>query len=86
VFLTASAAERADRRHRELTKAGIRTTKDRLTKDQIRRDRLDSTRAVSPLAPARDAHLIDSTRRTARDVVAEIVALAKEAGRGRRRR
>ena len=86
VFLTATAAERAGRRHRELTGAGVRVSRDRLRKEQSRRDRLDSTRAVSPLAPARDAHLIDSTGRTPSEVVAEIVSLAEEASRGRKRR
>lgn len=86
VYLTASVAERADRRHRELSKAGVRMTKGRLKKDQIRRDRHDSTRTASPLTRARDAHVIDSTGRTAASVVAEVVALAGEASRGRRRR
>jgi cytidylate kinase len=86
VYLTASVAERADRRHRELSKAGVRMTKGSLKEDQIRRDRHDSTRVASPLIRARDAHLIDSTGRTAANVVAEVVALAEEASRGRRRR
>jgi cytidylate kinase len=86
VFLTASAAERAVRRHRELTEAGVRLSRDRLRKEQSRRDRLDSTRAISPLTPARDAHLIDSTGRTPSDVVGEIVSLVEEAGRGGKRR
>lgn len=86
VYLTASVAERADRRHRELSKAGVRMPKGSLKKDQIRRDRHDSTRAASPLTRARDAHVIDSTGRTAANVVAEVAALAEEASRGRRRR
>ncbi len=85
VFLTASQAERADRRHRQLAKSGMRISKDRLKKDQVRRDRLDSTRAASPLKPARDARLIDSTGRTPAQVVAEIVALAEGASGDRRR-
>jgi CMP/dCMP kinase len=86
VYLTASVTERADRRHRELSKGGVRMTKGSLKKDQIRRDRRDSTRAASPLTRARDAHVIDSTGRTPANVVAEVVALAEEASRGRRRR
>ena len=86
VYLTASVDERAHRRHRELSKAGITMTKGSLKKDQIRRDRHDSSRAASPLTQARDAHVIDSTGRTPANVVAEVVALAEEASRGRRRR
>lgn len=85
VFLTASETERADRRHRQLAKSGVRMSKDRLKKDQLRRDRLDSTRAASPLKPARDATLIDSTGKTPAQVVAQIVALAEGATGGRRR-
>ncbi|MGH2795267.1 MAG: (d)CMP kinase [Actinomycetota bacterium] len=84
VFLTASETERADRRHRQLARSGVAMSKDQLKKDQVRRDRLDSTRAVSPLTPARDAHVIDSTTRTPSQVVDEIVALAEGASRARR--
>ena len=85
VFLTASESERADRRYRQLAKSGVRISKQGLKKDQVRRDRLDSSRAASPLTPARDAILIDSTGRTPAQVVAEIVALAEGAPGGRRR-
>lgn len=80
VFLTASPAERAARRHLELTGRGVRMSKKRLLAEQARRDRLDSTRSVSPLVAAKDAHHIDSTGRSARDVVREIVALARKKG------
>lgn len=86
VFLTASASERAHRRHRELTRTGVRVSRGHLEKEQGRRDRIDSTRAISPLVPARDAHLIDSTGRTPVQVVGEIVGLAREAAREPRRR
>lgn len=84
VFLTASTAERARRRHRELARAGVRVDYRTLQRELRRRDALDSTRPASPLVPARDAHVIDSTGRTAREVVAEIVRLARVAQRGRR--
>lgn len=77
VFLTASAAERARRRHVELaregTQVGLRTLRGQIA----RRDALDSTRAASPLAPARDARVLDSTRLTPREVIDEIVRMAR---------
>jgi cytidylate kinase len=94
VFLTASTTERARRRHRELTDAGVKVSLPKLRKEQARRDALDSTRPVSPLVPAADAVKIDSTGKTPRQTVAEVVRLvrsrsdAKErtgrAGAGRR--
>ena len=77
VFLTASPAERARRRHRELSTSGVRVSYASLKRDQSRRDSLDSTRAASPLVPAEDAVIVDSTGKTARQVVQEIVRLAR---------
>jgi cytidylate kinase len=81
VFLTAAAAERARRRHRELTENGVRVSYERLKRELKRRDALDATRAVSPLVPADDALIVDSTGKTPRAVVAEIVKLARDGSR-----
>jgi cytidylate kinase len=63
VYLTASDAERARRRTEERG-------------DSVaRRDRLDERRATSPLRPAEDAHVLDTTDRAVEDVVAEILGL-----------
>ena len=70
VFLTASDEERARRRQRDEEAAerlvGIEHVREEL-------DRLDSTRAVSPLRPAHDALIVDTTTRSVDDVVDEIV-------------
>ncbi|MFY9586353.1 MAG: (d)CMP kinase [Actinomycetota bacterium] len=76
VFLVASAGERARRRHKELTAKGIRVSFERLKKELLRRDRLDTRRPISPLVPAKDAVVIDSTEKSPRQVVAEIARLA----------
>ncbi|MFV8817100.1 (d)CMP kinase [Haliea sp. E17] len=60
-FLTASAAERAERRYKQLISKGESVTLARLLQDIEERDQRDSTRAVSPLVPAEDAIVIDST-------------------------
>ena len=74
VFLTASDEERARRRHRDEAAAARRADVDAVREALARRDALDSGRAMSPLRPADDALVIDTTGRTVDDVVLEIVA------------
>ena len=62
VYLTASAEERARRRHDE-DPEGV-----------ARRDRIDSTRDASPLREAEDAHRLDTTGRSVQDVVEEVLS------------
>jgi cytidylate kinase len=80
VFLTASIDERARRRHRELASHGHEVSLASLRREIAERDRLDSTRAHSPLKPADDAVVLDTTGKTPRAVVAEIVAMARGLG------
>jgi cytidylate kinase len=85
LFLTASPAERARRRHRELTDAGEQVPYAKLRKEQARRDAIDSNRKASPLKPAGDAVTIDSTKKTPRQTIAEVVRLARTARKERDR-
>ena len=62
VFLTASAAERAERRHKQLISKGISTTLDSLRSDLEARDARDSSRSVAPLKPAQDARHLDNSQ------------------------
>ena len=61
VFLTASAEERARRRHKQLKDKGIDVSLAALSRDIEVRDRRDSERKVAPLKPAEDARLLDSS-------------------------
>ena len=61
VFLTASAACRAQRRHKQLISKGIPATLDSLRADLEARDARDSSRSVAPLKPAVDAQLLDNS-------------------------
>jgi cytidylate kinase len=79
-FLTASAEERADRRYKQLNAKGESVNLPRLLKDIQERDERDSSRAVSPLVPAEDAIVIDSSA-TPIEVVFDQV-LEKVAERG----
>ena len=61
VFLTASAEQRAHRRHKQLISKGIPASIHALRADLEARDRRDSSRAVSPLRPAEDAQRLDNS-------------------------
>lgn len=77
VFLTASAAERAERRWRELRAAGHNATLDAIRRNIEERDRLDATREVAPLRKAPDAVEIDSTAQSIDAVVDEVLTLIR---------
>jgi len=76
VFLTASAEERARRRHAELTFAGEVATFDEVLDDLEQRDRFDSTRPIAPLTQAPDAVEVDTTYLSIDQVIVRIVDLA----------
>ncbi|MGI9220401.1 MAG: (d)CMP kinase [Woeseiaceae bacterium] len=61
VFLTASAEERAKRRHKQLKDKGIDVSLAAVSRDIVDRDRRDSERSVAPLRPAEDARILDSS-------------------------
>ncbi|AEG61165.1 (d)CMP kinase [Desulforamulus ruminis] len=77
-FLTASAEERARRRAKELMDKGYTIDITALTEEIRERDQLDSNRTVSPLVPAGDAIIIDSSGMTVEEVVHRIVAEIKQ--------
>lgn len=77
IYLTASVAARVERRHAQLEQAGTEVDLRRLRDEIETRDRNDSTRAVSPLEPARDAHRIDSSALTIDGVVDAILAIVR---------
>jgi 3-phosphoshikimate 1-carboxyvinyltransferase len=64
IFLTASAAQRAQRRHKQLISKGISANIDSLRADLEARDARDTNRPVSPLKPAQDALLLDNSALT----------------------
>uniref|UniRef100_UPI00289EE8CA (d)CMP kinase n=1 Tax=Pulveribacter sp. TaxID=2678893 RepID=UPI00289EE8CA len=74
VFLTASAAVRAERRHKQLISKGISATIADLRADLQARDARDATRSVAPLVPAEDALVLDNSLLTIDEAVAQVVA------------
>ena len=75
VFLTASAEERARRRHNQLKEKGVSVTFDGLLREILSRDARDAQRAVAPLKPADDAVLLDTTGLSIDEVVDRVLAL-----------
>jgi 3-phosphoshikimate 1-carboxyvinyltransferase len=73
VYLTASAAQRAQRRHKQLISKGNSTTIDVLRADLEARDARDSSRAVAPLKPAEDALLLDNSSLSVEESVAQVL-------------
>jgi 3-phosphoshikimate 1-carboxyvinyltransferase len=78
VFLTASAEERAARRHKQLISKGFSANIEGLLADLQARDARDRNRAVSPLAPATDALLLDNSGLTIEASVARVLAWWQE--------
>jgi len=79
VYLTASSHERARRRLGDRAAAGHEADIDEVARNIASRDEIDSGRAVSPLAVADDAHVVDTTDLSVDEVVSLIVRLVQEA-------
>jgi cytidylate kinase len=77
IFLDASPAERARRRHKQLKEKGVAATLAALSLEIAERDQRDSTRAVSPLVASADAVPLDTTGMSVEAVVERILALAR---------
>lgn len=80
-FLTASARVRAQRRHDQDVASGRAVDFDSVLADVERRDALDSSRAASPLRPADDAVIIDTSAMTRDAVEQRLIELLKESSR-----
>lgn len=74
--MTADLEVRAARRQAELLERGQLINLDEIMENLQRRDELDTTRDISPLKRAKDAHLIDTTHLTFTEQVEEILNLA----------
>ncbi|WLP90575.1 (d)CMP kinase [Gordonia sp. NB41Y] len=77
IFLTATPEARALRRHRQNLAAGRPSDLDEVLAAVNRRDHLDSTRAVSPLRPADDAIMVDTSDMTLEQVLDHLVDLVR---------
>jgi cytidylate kinase len=80
VFLTASAAERAQRRYKQLKEKDSSVSLAALSREIAERDRRDATRPVAPLVPAPDAIVLDSTDLDAHAVAEQLWSLGRTRG------
>ena len=78
VFLTASVATRAQRRHKQLNDKGKHATLAALSSALEERDKRDAAREVAPLKPAVDAVSIDSSALTIDEVVGQVLKRYRE--------
>ena len=76
-FLNASVDERAKRRHREEIERGENPNFEEIQSNILKRDRIDSTRTLAPLIPAKDAIIIETDNKSIDQVVEEILSNIK---------
>jgi len=79
IFVTASAAQRAQRRALELVQRGEKADYQAILADIVRRDARDSTREAAPLRPAADAVVLDTTRLGVEAAAAEAIRIVEAA-------
>ena len=77
VFLTAEVEERAKRRLKQLQETGIAGNISHTLAEVQKRDERDVNRQHSPLMPAKDALIIDTTNLTINEVITKVMALIK---------
>ena len=77
IFLTASARARAERRFKQLRDKGFNVNIAQLFDEITERDERDATRKVSPLKPADDAIVLDTTNLPIKDVVSRVMTEVK---------
>jgi cytidylate kinase len=78
IFLTASADERALRRHKQLKEKGVAATLAALSREIAERDQRDITRSASPLVASDDAVLLDTTGMPVDAVVRRVLDIVRE--------
>jgi cytidylate kinase len=79
-YLDAKPEERAKRRFDELTGNGVKVDFNEIFQEVIQRDQNDMNRSLSPLRRDEEAVLIDSTFRSAEEVISDMVLLVQEIG------
>ena len=80
LFLTASVSERGQRRYKQLIEKGENVSLPRLLEDIKERDARDRGRQISPLVPAEDAIVIDSSATPISDVFERVMHEVKKKG------
>jgi cytidylate kinase len=85
IYVTAAPEVRARRRMLEMRYHGQEADEAAILEDIRRRDQRDTARAVAPLKPARDAHILDTSDLAIEAVVGAAIAIVEAARPGARR-
>ncbi len=83
IFLTASPQTRAKRRYEELLARGQSVSYEQVYNEMVERDKNDSTRAVAPCVPAKDAVILDNSNLSAEGTVDAVLEIAKKKSKPR---
>lgn len=75
IYMTASPEARAQRRYKQLIDKGFSANMSDLLRDLTERDARDQNRAIAPLKPAADAHVLDTSDMTADEAVERVLGL-----------
>ncbi len=86
IFLTANPRARAKRRYEELSAKGIKTSYEKVFQEMVQRDKNDSTRAIAPCLPAKDAIMLDNSELSEEETLNAVIAIIKNAEKKRRKR
>lgn len=78
IYLTATAEERARRRHEEYLQKGQKSTYEQVLADQKKRDHDDMNRKIAPLKPAKDAVIVDTTGLSFEEASQKLIGLMRE--------
>ena len=78
LYFTASEEERIKRRYTELIDKGYRVDYEEVKKQIVQRDEIDSKRKYAPLVKAKDAFVIDSTKKSIEEVKDEILKIIRK--------
>ena len=78
IYLTARLEERVQRRYKQLIDKGIDATLPHLLRDLKERDAKDSERPISPLKPAKDAVVLDTTDLQVDQVVQLVMSIVRD--------
>lgn len=79
LFIEATVEERARRRYKEIVARGDRVSYEEVLASMCERDRLDRDKPISPLVPAKDAIIVDTTGLTIEEVLARVLEIISAA-------
>lgn len=82
IFLTASPQERAQRRYNQLKEKDVDVNLSDLLEEIVKRDERDHSRSASPMKPAEDAIVVDTTAMSIDEVVSRILSVWRERSSG----